>query len=187
MDSLTHAQAQALQPPGFQPIITESPKPLNQNLGVQAPPDENKTASSKVRRGGKPAKVKAGPNHFRPGSSLTEINPAVPVKEKTLVFLIPGDGTVEEFQHVYGVARQFAAFPLLGEVTSISIQDKHWEITLMLAIPEGMDDDTALSEVFRTLMPTINASPELCNGFRVGTSSKWQFRVGSFIADKGGF
>jgi len=167
--------------------VTIFPETLAQNSIVQVQTSENQTAAIKIRRGVKPSKVKAGPNHFRPGSSSTKVNLDVLVKEKTLVFLIPGDGTVEEFQHIYGVASQFATFPLLGEVTSISIQNKRWEITLTLAIPDGMDDDTALSEAFRTLMPTINASPELRNGFRVGTSSKWEFRVGTFVADFGGF
>jgi hypothetical protein len=193
MDALALPLAQSVSPQFGQPVTSHSDA-LPPNF-AQAPvtsvlPGEKPATPVKTRRGGREAKVKRGKNSVRPGQLLVADEIAVPVKIKSLAVLIPSDaryGKLDEYPCIFGIASQLGAFPQIGNVTSISAKEKAWEIVLTLAIPNGIDDDTALSEVFRTLMPTIEASPELRNGFRVGTSSKWEFRVGTFVADSGGF
>ncbi|MEF8759193.1 MAG: hypothetical protein V5B36_05560 [Candidatus Accumulibacter sp. UW25] len=144
----------------------------------------------KRHRRGKIAKLKPGENSFRPGQTPPKVAPGAGIREKTLVFIVPSShpiGTLEEFGHIHGIATQIAEVPNVGEVTSIAIHGMNWEITLSLAIPDDMDDDAGLSNVFRALLPIIDGSHELRNGYRAGKPSRWEYRVGTFVADDGGF
>ena len=153
------------------------------------PTSSNSPASNK-KRGRKMTRVKRSTESIRPGSAIQRATPAIPEMEKTLVFLIPANqehGNDNEFRSVHGIANQLAAFHQIGKINSISIHNKTWELALRLVVTDELDDDQTLSQAFTTLMATINASPELCNGFCAGKASKWEYRIGNFVADEGGF
>jgi len=159
-----------------------------------APPEavrEGQEDTSPKRRGGRPGKIKRTNNSFRPGlSSEAKPTSTVIAKQKTWVFILPTDhdcGAIEEFTHLHLVASKFAESPQIGAVSSIQIRAKNWEIVVNLQVVDGKSDDEVVSEAFRILMPTIDAYPQFRTGFSRGRSSKWEFRVGNFVADEGGF
>jgi hypothetical protein len=163
-------------------------QPMAQSDALHGAPQAGPTV--KRHRRGKIAKLKPGENSFRPGQTPQKVATGAGIREKTLVFIIPSSdpiGTPEEFGHIHGIATQIAAVPATGEVTSIAIRGMNWEITLSLAIPDEVDDDAGLSEIFRALVPIIEGSHDLRAGYRVGKSSTWEYRVGIFVADTGGF
>lgn len=156
----------------------------------QGLPEVPETTAVRKRRGGRPGKIKRTSSSVRPGSNVAVAAPTAGVKGKTLAFIVPTNhdfGTVDEFTHIHQVATRIAAFPQVGVVTSIQIHAKKWEIVVNLQVPDGKSDDEILSEAFTTLEPTINSSAQLRDGFSVGKPSKWEFRIGTFVADEGGF
>ena len=164
---------------------------IEKSTSPQTLPEISEDIATTKRRGGRLGKIKRTNNSFRPGlSSEAKPTSTVIAKQKTLVFILPTDhdcGAIEEFTHLHLVASKFAESPQIGAVSSIQIRAKNWEIVVNLQVVDGKSDDEVASEAFRILMPTIEAYPQFRTGFSRGRSSKWEFRVGNFVADEGGF
>ena len=137
----------------------------------------------KTVRRQKPKLVKRSKDSFRPGKAA---NKAIP---KSLKLIIPcGDGISndKEMMAVRDLAVQSSKAAGV-EVKAVGVRNNAWEIVLNLQPVEGEDnDDKLVSDAFRKLDDTINASAVL-KGFQPMAPARWEFKIGDFVADKGGF
>lgn len=144
--------------------------------------------ATKSPRNGKIAKIKRKENSFRPGSSIAQPAAKPSGLVKRLVFTIPSASSLsspEEAGEIQRIATSLANHELHGSVTSLSLENATWEIVFTMNTGVTTDEDEFLSDVFRELMPTISSLPGLCNGFRNGAMSSWEYRVGANVLDGG--
>lgn len=174
--------------------ISQPPKADGVSITANTSQDSNnKTVSVlsvKAVRIGKLPKIKRKPDSFRPGSVTTSDLPLIQEKPLELHFFIPAShsiGSSEEADTVHQMVQTLGSCPRVGSITSYGISNGTWEITMKLSGQNITDHDDFLSDVFREMMPTIHTLPHLCNGYVAGKSSSWEYRIGSFVADKGGF
>jgi hypothetical protein len=147
-------------------------------------------ALTKVPRNGKLPKIKRSEHSFRPGLSAVKVTPVSPAKPKELIFYLPAirpRGSSEEAARVQAIAEQLSTHADVGTVTAFGIRNQTWEITMALVQRNAENEDQFLSEVFRALMPTIEVLADLRNGFCVGKTSSWAYRIGAFVADQDSF
>jgi hypothetical protein len=144
------------------------------------------TATEKSKTYNRRSLTKRGPKSFRPGQGTTGPTKA---RKKRLVFSITSSdliGTDEEMAKVRGLASQISQVPDVGKVTTCGIVEGSWEVAIALDNPLEVSDDELLSDAFRKLDTVITGSPVLQQGF-VSAKPTWQFMLGDFVADKGGF
>lgn len=143
----------------------------------------------KMPRNGKLRPIKRKESSFRPGRSEDSASTKPSGLSKRLLFKVPSAtelSTPEEAGEVQKIAMALGNHHEHGKIASFSFQDGFWVIDFALASNTLVEDeDEILSEVFRDLLPTINALPNLCNGFRNGAMSTWQYRVGANVLDHG--
>lgn len=192
------APAEVIQPEVIQANATLTEATPAEIQPVEVTPQNNAnpavtpaiSTEDKKRRGGRLAKLKPGANSFRFDSPVQKPAPIDPTKIKAVYFLMPSKeafGSKEEAEQVQHIATQIAAHTEIGTVKGFGIRDQTWEISMTLNTHEGINDDQMLSDALRNLYPTVKALPSLRNGFCVGNSSRWEYRIGVFVADTGGF
>lgn len=163
----------------FQTVV-----PIQSNLSA---PENAETP--KHPRNGKLAKIKRKETSCRPGRSEESASAKPSGVLKRLMFKIPSATNLsspDEAGEVQKIATALNDHHDNGKVASFSFQGGYWEIAFALTSNTiAEDEDEILSEVFRDLMPTINAMPNLCNGFRTGAKPSWEYRVGANLLDHG--
>lgn len=137
----------------------------------------------KVRRQ-KPKLVKRSRDSFRPGIAAKK------AIQKSLTLIIPsGNGITDDKEMISVRDLAVTSSKAAGvEVNVVGMRNHTWEIVLNLQPVEGADDDDKLvSDAFRKLDDTINASAVLKEGFQPMAPPRWEFKIGDFVADEGGF
>ena len=134
----------------------------------------------KTVRKQKQKKLKRSKDSFRPGKAASA------TVVKTLNFIIPGTGITNDQERVAVNDLAVQSSKAAGvEVNAVDFHDQAWEIVLKLQPVEGEDDDDKLvSDAFRKLDDTINASAVLQKGFQPVAPPRWEFKNGDFVADE---
>jgi hypothetical protein len=154
------------------------------NSSIAVTSNTPEAEKQKTVRRQKPKLVKRSKDSFRPGKAA---NKAIP---KSLKLIIPCGAGISDDKEVMAV-RDLAVQSSKAagvEVTAVGVRNNAWEIVLNLQPVEGADDDDQLlSDTFRKLDDTINASAVLQDGFLPMAPPRWSFNIGDFVADEGGF
>lgn len=146
--------------------------------------------SGKKYGNGKLAKIKRSSNSFRPGCPTTVAEGELRTRTKKLTFSMPATrplSTAEEAGSVQSIATELAKHTDIGSISSISLIDSSWEITLSLIPADTSDEDEFLSNVFRQLNPTITSQLKLMSGFRNGAAAGWRYQIGAQVLDQDTF
>jgi hypothetical protein len=146
-------------------------------------PEAPEAEKEKAPRRQKPKLVKRSKDSFRPGKAANK------ALQKSLKLIIPcgaGISDDKEMMAVRDLAVQSSKAAGV-EVKAVGVRNNSWEIVLNLQPVEGEDDDKLVSDAFRKLDDTINASAVLKDGFLPMAPPRWSFNIGDFVADEGGF
>lgn len=155
-----------------------------QQPGQDAAPDQSKAP----RNGKRPKKIKRTKNSFRPDLSAERTTHAIPDKIRILTFYLPSCCASEigdEHARVGIIAEQLFTHTDFVMFIAFNICNQTWEVNLILVRNYAKNEDHFLSDAFRTLMPTIEALPDLRNGFCVGQTPTWAYSIDEFVVDQG--